>query len=102
MLATPNGEQGFRLTIAASAAAPVATDPTPLFYALPPDKPPTAPTVVPLYEFANGDGRERVYSIDANWSRPGFERREQRVCYVWRNPLSPAIRFELHGVEPRR
>jgi hypothetical protein len=66
-----------------------------VFYALPADmgKPPA--TATPLYEFVNRQGKQRAYSVDAGWSRPGFERQPQPVCLVWKQPL----RFDGPWVE---
>jgi hypothetical protein len=59
----------------------------PLFFVLPAElkKPPA--TAVPLYEFRHEDGRQRAYCTDRTWSEPGFRRREQPICLVWRNPM---------------
>lgn len=63
------------------------TEGTPLFHALPaqPKDPPA--TSVPLYEFVAADGSRRAYTTDPTWSQPGFERRAEPLCRVWRSPL---------------
>jgi hypothetical protein len=67
---------------------------TPLFHALPHDcgKPPA--TAVPLYEFVHADGRQRAYSTDRDWSRPGYMRAAHPLCLVWRNPLRVVLLHE--------
>jgi hypothetical protein len=43
-------------------------------------------STVALYEYVEAGGDRRTYSTDAGLSLPGFERREQPLCRVWRNP----------------
>ena len=87
---------GVRLFVQGAASAPSAL-PAATFYALPPDGDPNRPTVVGLYEVTSADGKQRSYTTATREAaRPGFTRAEQPVCYVWRNPLSPAMQFALH------
>jgi hypothetical protein len=60
---------------------------TPMFHAQPAgtEKPP--PTVMPLYEFVHTNGKPRMYTTEANWSAPGYQRSVMPLCLVWRNPL---------------
>ena len=86
-----------RLTLQAPTVAPTASAPVAAFYALPPDGDPNRPTVVGPYEVTSADGKQHSYTTETREAaRPGFARAEKPVCYVWRNPLSPAMRFALH------
>ena len=98
--ARPSGVRTTRLTTGVPATMPE-TSAIPAFYALPPGETPARPTVVALYEFVLPDSSERVYSIDQELFQPGFTRTEKPICYVWRNPLSPAIGFKPLDVQPR-
>jgi hypothetical protein len=60
-----------------------------LFHALPPDAEPRPATVVALHEDMRED-RRREYST-AETLRPGFQRSESPVVFVWRNPMDPGI-----------
>lgn len=63
----------------------------PLFHGLPADANEPPATTVPLYEFVHKDGQRRAYSVEATWSRPGYERAKQPVCLVWRNPVQVVL-----------
>ncbi len=60
----------------------------PVFYALPADTSPLPATVVPLYEYVDGQNNEYVYDVDANLSLSGYARSASPIAYVWENPLS--------------
>jgi hypothetical protein len=66
------------------------------FYALAPDTDVKQATAAGLYQ-AGAAG----YATDPNEIEPGSGRPAKPLCYVWRNPLSPAIRFGLGEVTPR-
>jgi hypothetical protein len=75
--------------------------PTAPFYALPPDTKPVPPTAVPLYAFYDAEHLWRAYRLNPDWQRPGFvPEGDGPACYVWRNPLGPAIRFDLTAEQP--
>jgi hypothetical protein len=74
----------------------------PVFYALPADHDPNLPTAVALYEFASAEGQRWDYSTDANRSLSGFTRSKRPAYFVWKNPLSLAIRVELPGAAVAR
>ncbi|MCS6863340.1 MAG: hypothetical protein NZT92_23785, partial [Abditibacteriales bacterium] len=57
----------------------------PAFYALPADTKEPPATAMPLYEFVQEGGAKRVYSTDDVVS--GYRRKEQPICWVWRNPM---------------
>lgn len=83
-----------RLSVGGPASPEAAAKLRLAFHALPANHDPSMPTVAALYEYASDDSTRWEYSIEADRSLPGFTRREKPVCYVWKNPLSPAIRFE--------
>jgi hypothetical protein len=58
-----------------------------LFHALPADATTKAETI-PLYEYTCEDGKKHDYSVDPEWSRPGWSRSKVPLCRVWRNPLA--------------
>jgi len=74
----------------------------PAFYALSPDREPNSPTVTGLWEYVSGDGRVRQYVTDRDTPPTGLVRAGQPLCFVWHSPLSRAIRFSPHSVEPCR
>lgn len=92
---------GERLSAGAAANVPSASAPTAVFYAVPPDGDPNRSGLLALHEFASADGRQRAYSVDVAWSRPGWTRAEKPLCYVWSNPLAPSIRFAPLEAKPR-
>jgi hypothetical protein len=55
----------------------------PLFHALPAGMKDAPATTVPLYEYRHRDGKRRVYTTDAEWTREGFTRSREPVCRVW-------------------
>jgi hypothetical protein len=63
---------------------------SPLFFSLPSEKQ-GADCTTPLYQFEQSDGVGSVYSIDPEWSKPGYRRDGQPACIVWRNPRSLAV-----------
>lgn len=63
----------------------------PLFHGLPASMKGPPATAVPLHEFVHTDGKQRMYSVDASWSRPDYVRAKQPVCLVWRNPMQVAL-----------
>jgi hypothetical protein len=80
---TVNGNQGLKVD------DPLRTDSAKrsvAFHALAANAKNPPPSTVPLYEFVDAAGDRRAYSTDAALSLPGFERREQPLCRVWRNP----------------
>jgi hypothetical protein len=66
---------------------------SPVFFALPSDQLDPPATSLPLYEYVNARTSGRLYSIQPDDSKPGYERSEAPVCRVWRNPLSPHFRW---------
>lgn len=76
-------------TILKSGVPPEGTEP--VFHGLPPDTEPRPVTVLPLHEDVGEDER-REYST-AESPRPGFQRSESPVIFVWRNPMAPGIRW---------
>jgi hypothetical protein len=56
-----------------------------LCYVLPADAANPPATTVPLYEYAAED-ESRIYSTDPGLTLPKFQRRDQPLCRVWRNP----------------
>ncbi len=69
----------------------------PLFYALPADtaKPPAA--AVALYEYVCANDGKRVYSTNRRWAKKGFQRSEQPLCYVWKNPMGVELPLHRYG-----
>jgi hypothetical protein len=65
-----------------------------LFHALPADTKNPPATALPLFELVHQDGKQRAYSVDPTRTRTGFTRREQPLCFVWRNPLQVALPAE--------
>jgi hypothetical protein len=55
-----------------------------IFHALPAGMKDVPPTATPLYEYRQGDGRRRAYSVSATLSLAGFARSERPLCYVWK------------------
>lgn len=70
------------------------TNSEPMFYVLPADAKEKPASAVPLYEFIHKVGKHRAYSPDRDWSRVGFERVDQPVCFVWRNPMRIELPLE--------
>jgi hypothetical protein len=97
----PSGSRSTKLIAGAPTTAPEGSA-APVFYALPPGAAPDRSTVVALHEFVSPDGNERTYAASDDPFRPAFTRIETPVCYVWRNPLSPTIRFPLSEARPLR
>jgi hypothetical protein len=63
----------------------------PLFLAWPAEAPADESkneAIVPLYEFREAGGKERHYSTDPAWTKPGFSRADRPLCRVWKNPLA--------------
>jgi hypothetical protein len=81
------GKQGGLLKVGKSADGKA----LPAFHALPAnlEKPPA--TATPLYEFVHQESKQRAYSVDANWTRPGFQRQPQGLCLVWKQPLRVSL-----------
>lgn len=58
-----------------------------LFYAFPSGSTARPAEVIPLYEYVNAMKDERVYTVHADWTEPGYVRTPIPLCYVWKNPL---------------
>jgi len=56
------------------------------FFALAADAESPPAATVPLYEYTDKAADRRAYSTDRDLALPGFQRREQPLCRVWRNP----------------
>ena len=89
-------EGGFRLT-----RDRTSSDAAPLFYALPTRTPDAPATTTLLYEFVNERSGQRVYSVDADWSKAGFGRSKEPVCRVWKNRVNVPLPH-WSEVEPAR
>lgn len=71
----------FRLRLGAGTKS----DSTPAFHAYAPGDGTRPKSATPLWEFRDDDGNYR-YSVESDWSRPGFKRLETPVCEVWATP----------------
>jgi hypothetical protein len=58
---------------------------TALFFALPPDRRDLPKWAVPLWEFRDEKGAHE-YSVHRDRARPGFQRQEKPLCFVWSTP----------------
>ncbi|MCC7423462.1 MAG: hypothetical protein IT428_24565 [Planctomycetaceae bacterium] len=81
----PDGSRRLRIGSRSDASAG-----PPLFFALAPDTKNPPRTAVALWEFCD-DRQTCVYSVDRDWTRAGFRRRDKPLCFVWRTP-GPAAR----------
>ena len=97
----PTPEGGIRLSAGDPTSPEAAAKLRPAFHALPVDHNPNLPQVAALYEFADKDGRRWRYSTDSSPPVPGFKCSAEPLCYVWNNPLSPAIHFSPQVEAPR-
>lgn len=63
----------------------------PLFHAFPADAKDAPEATVPLFAYADEEGRVATYATSGTPSRPGLKRSGRPLCRVWRNPTRLAL-----------
>ncbi len=95
VFAETTAEGGRILKVAARSNSAHEKKSLPLFYGLPAETKEQPDRAVPLFEFVHKDGKQRAYSTERDFSRPGFRRSARPLCLVWRNPLPPTLPLDV-------